>query len=269
MLKIILHLLRSLFRSRQGLALENFALRHQLYVLQRPRSRIRLKKRDRLVWVVLSRIWRDWRKPLTIVHPETVVRWHRQGFRLYWRWKCRHRGRPRASQEIRTLVRRMALENPLWGAPRIHGEMLKLGLDVAQATVSRYMPHRKRPPSQTWRTFLKNHATAIASIDFFTVPTATFRVLYVFLVLSHARRCVVHFNVTDSPTAQWTGRQLVQAFPWDTAPRFLLRDRDAIHGPEFLQSVSNLGVEDVRTSPRSAFRHRDSAREIEATSARL
>ena len=197
----------------------------------------------------------DWRKPLTIVHPETVVRWHRQGFRLYWRWKCRHRGRPRASQEIRTLVRRMARENPLWGAPRIHGEMLKLGLDVAQATVSRYMPHRKRPPSQSWRTFLKNHATAIASIDFFTVPTATFRVLYVFLVLSHARRCVVHFNVTDSPTAQWTGRQLVQAFPWDMAPRFLLRDRDAIYGPEFLQSVSNLGIHDVRTSPRSPWQN--------------
>jgi transposase InsO family protein len=149
----------------------------------------------------------------------------------------------------------MAHENPLWGAPRIHGEMLKLGLDVAQATVSRFMPRERRPPSQTWRTFLKNHATAIASIDFFTVPTATFRVLYVFLVLCHERRRVVHFNVTDFPTAQWTGRQLVQAFPWDTAPRFLLRDRDAIYGSEFLQSVSNLGVEDVRTSPRSPWQN--------------
>jgi putative transposase len=255
MLKIILRLLRSIFRSRQSLALENFALRHQLYVLQRPRSRIHLKKRDRLLWVVLSRIWRDWRKPLTIVQPETVVRWHRQGFRLYWRWKSRHRGRSRTSHEIRDLVRRMAHENPLWGAPRIHGEMLKLGLDVAQATVSRYIPRGRRPPSQTWRTFLKNHATAIASIDFFTVPTATFRVLYVFVILSHDRRRVLHFNVTDSPTAQWTGRQLVQAFPWDTAPRFLLRDRDAIYGPEFLRSVSNLGIEGVRTSPRSPWQN--------------
>jgi transposase InsO family protein len=149
----------------------------------------------------------------------------------------------------------MALENPLWGAPRIHGEMLKLGLDVAQATVSRYMPCARRPPSQTWRTFLRNHATAIASIDFFTVPTATFRVLYVFLILSHERRLVVHFNVTNSPTAQWTGRQLVQAFPWDTAPRFLLRDRDAIYGPEFLRSVEGLQIEDVRTSPRSPWQN--------------
>ena len=255
MLKMILRLLVSVFRSRRSLALENFALRHQLYVLQRPRSRIPLKKRDRLLWVVLSRIWRDWRKPLTIVQPETVVRWHRQGFRLYWRWKSRDRGRPRTSHEIRNLVRRMAHENPLWGAPRIHGEMLKLGFDVAQATVSRYIPRGRRPPSQTWRTFLKNHATAIASIDFFTVPTATFRMLYVFLILSHDRRRVLHFNVTDSPTAQWTGRQLVQAFPWNTAPRFLLRDRDAIYGPEFLRSVSNLGIEDVRTSPRSPWQN--------------
>ena len=149
----------------------------------------------------------------------------------------------------------MAHENPIWGAPRIHGEMLKLGFDVAQATVSRFMSRERRPPSQTWRTFLKNHVTAIASIDFFTVPTTTFRVLYVFLILSHERRRVVHFNVSDSPTALWTGRQLVQAFPWDTAPRFLLRDRDAIYGPEFLCSVSSLGVEDVRASPRSPWQN--------------
>ena len=255
MFKLILRLLGSVLRSRQSLALENVALHHQLYVLQRPRSRIRLRKRDRLFWVVLSRIWRDWRNPLTIVQPETVVRWHRQSFCLFWRWKSRHRGRPRTSPEIRDLVRRMAHENPLWGAPRIHGEMLKLGLDVAQATVSKYMPRGKRPPSQTWRTFLKNHATAIASTDFFTVPTATFRVLYVFIVLSHERRRVVHFNVTDSPTAAWAGRQLVQAFPWDTAPRFLLRDRDAIYGSEFLRAVGGLQIEDVRISPRSPWQN--------------
>ena len=255
MLKIILHLMGSMFRSRRALALENLALRHQLYVLQRPRSRVRLRKRDRLFWVVLSRIWEGWRDSLTIVQPETIVRWHRQGFRLYWRWKSRDRGRPCASHEIRGLVARMAHENSLWGAPRIHGENLKLGLDVAQATVSRYMPRTRKPPSQTWRTFLKNHATEIASIDFFTVPVATFRVLYVFLVLSHERRRMVHFNVTDSPTAPWTGRQLVQAFPWDTAPRFLLRDRDAIYGPEFLRSLGNLGIEGLRTSPRSPWQN--------------
>ncbi len=255
MLKLILRLFGSALRSRQSLALENLALRHQLYVLQRSRARVRLNNRDRLLWVVLSRIWTDWRRSLTIVRPETVLRWHRQGFRLYWRWKSRHRGRPSTSQDIRDLVRRMALENPLWGAPRIHGEMLKLGLNVAQATVSRYMPRGRRRPSQTWRTFLKNHATAITSIDFFTVPTATFRALYVFLMLSHERRRVVHFNVTDSPTAQWAGRQLIQAFPWDTAPRYLLRDRDAIYGPEFRRSAGNLGIDDVRTSPRSPWQN--------------
>ncbi len=149
----------------------------------------------------------------------------------------------------------MARENPLWGAPRIHGELLKLGLDIAQATVSKYVGRPKRPPSQTWRTFLKNHAKEMVSIDFFTVPTATFRVLCVLLVLSHERRRVVHFNVTDSPTAQWTARQLVQAFPWDTAPRFLLRDRDAIYAEEFRRTVRNLRIEDVPTAPYSPWQN--------------
>ena len=149
----------------------------------------------------------------------------------------------------------MARENPLWGAPRIHGELLKLDIDVGQATVSSYMPRTRKPPSQTWRTFIKNHASELAAIDFFTVPTATFKILYVFLVLSHDRRRVIHFNVTDSPTARWTALQIVQAFPWDTAPRFILRDRDSIYGEEVQRTFSNLGIDDVPTAPRSPWQN--------------
>ena len=228
MFVIILHAFFSALRSRRALILENLALRHQLDVLQRNAKRPRLTNRDRVLWAFLSRGWADWRKPLTFVHPDTVIRWHRKGFRYYWRWKSRPRwpGRRRVPKEVRDLIRQMSRTNPLWGAPRIHGELLKLGIDVSQATVSKYMVRHRKPPSQTWRTFLKNHAQDIASVDFFTVPTATFRVLYVFIIMSNARRWIVHFNVTDSPSAFWTGHQIVQAFPWDTAPRYMLRDRD-------------------------------------------
>ena len=158
---------------------------------------------------------------LHALHPDTVVRWHRQGFRFYWRWKSRSPkpGRPPVDTEIRKLIRQMQLTNVGWGAPRIHGELLKLGIDISQATVSKYMVPQQKPPSQTWRTFLENHADCIAGIDFFTVPTATFRILYVFIVLSHDRRHLVHFNVTAHPTAQWTAQQLFEAFPFDSAPR--------------------------------------------------
>jgi len=256
MLKIILHLLGSIFRSRQSLALENFALRHQLYVLQRPRSRSRLKKRDHLIWIVLSQFWKDWRCVLTIVRPETVLRWHREGFRLYWVWKSRmkRRGRPRLTLEERKLIHRMAKDNPLWGAPRIHGEMLKLGIVVSQAAVSKYMGRRK-PPSQTWRTFLRNHAKDIVSVDFFTVPTATFRVLYVLLVISNARRFVVHFNVTTSPSAEWTGQQIINAFPWDTAPPYLLRDRDSVYGKAFVERVNSMGIDHLLSAPQSPWQN--------------
>jgi putative transposase len=203
MFSTILHGIATIFRSRHARALENLALRQQLAVLQRNARKPRLKRRDRAFWVLISRIWSDWRKPLCIVQPETVIRWHRRGFRLYWKRKSRpgRPGRPKVAMEIRALIRRMRQANPTWGAPRIHGELLKLGIDIAEASVSKYMPRRRRPPSQTWRAFLRNHAKDIISIDFFAVPTATFRVLFVFLVLGNERRRVLHFNVTDSPTA--------------------------------------------------------------------
>jgi putative transposase len=196
---------------------------------------------------VLLRFWKGWRESLAIVQPETVIRWHREGFRLYWRWKSRPKrpGRPKVPREIRDLIGQMSEANPLWGAPRIHGELLKLGIEIGQATVSKYMTRRRKPPSQTWRTFLENHAKDIVSVDFFTVPTATFRVLFVFLMLSNARRRVVHFDVTAAPSATWSGQQVAEAFPWDTAPRFLLRDRDGIYGQEFRQRVSGMGIEEV------------------------
>ncbi|RLB49820.1 MAG: integrase [Deltaproteobacteria bacterium] len=211
---------RSSLKPQRELALENLALRQQLAILHRKTKRPKLTKADRAFWVVLSRLWPDWQSALILVKPETVIRWHRKGFRLYWTWKSRKRtGRPPIDAEIRTLIRRMARENPTWGAPRVHGELLMLGFEVGEATVSRYMPRRRKPPSQTWLSFLRNHTNDLVSIDFFVVPTATFRILYVFLVLEHERRRIVHFNVTDGPSAQWTGQQLVNAFPDDSEPR--------------------------------------------------
>ena len=183
------------------------------------------------------------------VKPETVIRWHRQGFRLYWRWRSRRQGRPKVPRETRGLIRRMSRENPLWGAPRIHGELLKLGIDLSEPTIAKYMVRLKKPPSQTWLTFLRTHMDAMVSIDFFTVPTVTFKILYVFLVLSHHRRKVLYFNVTASPSPAWTSQQLIQAFPWDTTPKYLLRDRDAIFGVPFQRAVHNLGFEQILTSP--------------------
>ncbi len=195
------------FRSCLALQTEIIALRHQIIVLKRSVSnRPKLRPWDRLLWVWISRIWPAWRSALIIVKPETVLAWHRKGFRLFWTWKCRRgkSGRPGISREIRELIRTMSKTNSLWGAPRIHGELLKIGIDVSQATIAKYMVRHHNPPSQTWRTFLKNHAKQLASINFFTVPTISFQVLYVFLVLSHERRRVVHFNVTSHPTAEWT-----------------------------------------------------------------
>jgi len=191
-----------------------------------------------------------------LVKPETVIGWHRKGFKLYWTWKSRSRGgRARIDAEIRTLIRRMTRDNPTWGAPRIHGELLKLGFEVSEATVSRYMPRRRKPPSQSWHTFLRNHCQDLVSIDFFVVPTATFRVLYVFLVLDHQRRRIVQFNVTDAPSARWTGQQLVNAFPYDSAPKYLIRDRDKIYGAAFVRRARAMGIEQVLTAPRSPWQN--------------
>jgi putative transposase len=249
------YVLRWLLLPRGQLVLENLALRQQLAVLSRQRPRPRLRRRDRLFWVWLSRWCTGWRSWLAIVQPETVIGWHRQGFRLYWRWKSRgaRPGRPTSAREISALLRRMARENPTWGAPRILSELRLLGHPVAESTVSKYLPKGRKPPSQTWRTFLENHAGCLGSCACFTVPTATFRVLYCFVLLAHERRTVVHFHVTAHPSAEWVSGQIRQAFPFDTAPRFLLHDRDGCYGDAFRRAVASLGIEAVVTAPRSPW----------------
>jgi putative transposase len=259
MLDIVIALIRALasvLGNRKDLALENLALRQQLAVARRHMKKSNLTDWDRVFWIVLTRCWSRWRDVVFVVKPDTVVRWHRLGFRHYWRKKSKPGpGRPPIALELRQLIRNMSAANPLWGAPKIHGELLKLGIELSEATVSRYMPRGKTKPSQTWKTFLANHVQDLASIDFFTVPTATFRVLYVFLVLSHDRRRVVHFNVTANPTSEWTARQIVEAFPWETAPRYLLRDGDGIYGDAFLSAVKSFGIEGLRSAPGSPWQN--------------
>jgi putative transposase len=245
----------SSFRTRAALQTEILALRHQLTVVQKnaPR-RLRLHRTDRLLWVVLSRFWSGWRHSLQIVQPDTVIRWHRKTFAWYWARKSRrHPGRPEVAAEIRDLIRRMSHANPLWGAPWIHGELLKLGIEVAQSTVAKYLRRHRKPPAQSWRTFLTTHVEQIASIDFFTVPTATCRVLFVFIVLSHARRRVLHCGVTEHPSQEWTVQQIREAFPWDHAPRYLLRDHDATYGRDFVAITKGIGMEDVVTNATSRW----------------
>ena len=247
----------SLFKSHRQLTLENLALRQQLAMLKPSVKRPQVSTADRLFWLLFSKYVEGWRSMLHALHPDTVVRWHRQGFRFYWRWKSRSPkpGRPPVDTEIRRLIRQMQSANVGWGAPRIHGELRKLGIEVSQATVSKYMVRQRKPPSQTWRTFLDNHTDCIAGIDFFTVPSATFRILYVFVVLSHDRRHIVHFNVTAHPTVRWTAQQMVEAFPFDSAPRYLLRDRDAIYGEKVRRRIKSLGIEEVVTTPRSPWQN--------------
>ena len=198
-----------------------------------------------------------WRNKLHALHLDTIVRWHRQGFRLYWRWKSRGSkpGRPPINAALRKLIREMQATNVGWGAPRIHGELLKLGLDVSEATVSKYLLRSIKPPSQTWQTFLNNHSDCLASMDFFTIPTVNFHVFCVFIVLSHNRKQVIHFNVTEHPTAQWTAQQIIEAFPFDSAPRYLLRDRDAIYSEKVQRRIRSLGIEEVVTAPRSPWQN--------------
>ena len=258
LLVALLAALRSFVQSRLELEAEVLALRHQLAVLQRqaPR-RPRLGRADRLLWVLLSRLWPNWRGTIQIVTPDTVVRWHRRGFALYWWWKSRPRraGRPAVAADVRALIRQMHTANPLWGAPRIHGELQKLGFTLSQTTMAKYLGRRDRPRSPTWCTFLANHVSQLASVDFFTVPTATFRVLFAFVVLSHDRRRIVHVNVTAHPTAEWTAQQLREAWPWDTAPRFLIRDRDRIYGSALPRVAQAMGIDEVLTAPRAPWQN--------------
>ena len=250
--------MRTWLGTRAQLQLEILALRHQVTVLRRQRkARAPLTAFDRAFWVWLYRLWPGCLNALVIVKPETVVRWHREGFRRYWRWKSRARrpGRPAIPPDIRKLIARMSQENPLWGAPRIHGELLKLGIEISQASVSKYMTRHPRPPSQTWRTFLGNHVGCLASIDFFTVPTVSFAVLFVFIVLRHERRRIVHFGIATHPTAPWVAQQLREAFPWDTEPRHLIRDRDGVYGAVFRVTVAAIGIEDVVIAPRSPWQN--------------
>jgi len=230
------------------LELEVIALRHQVAVLNRrhPGHR-RFVTVDRLLWVLLYRLWPRCLKAMVLVKPATVIQWHRQGFRLFWRWRSKP-GRPSIEREIRDLIRRMNAGNPLWGAPRIHGELTKLGIEISQATVAKYMLRRRGTPSQTWRSFLRNHAQGIAAIDMFIVPSATFRLLFVTIILAHDRRQIVCAAVTDHPTAVWLSRQVTEAFPWDTAPRYLLRDRDRSYGSEFRSRVEAMGIKEVITA---------------------
>jgi len=247
--------LSSVFKTRAALQLENLALRHQLGVLHRSVKKPKLTPFDRLLWACLCRAWADWRSTLIVVKPETVIAWHRKGFRLFWTWKVRHGhpGRPSVPKDVRDLIRLMSRANPTWGAPRIHGELLKLGMKIGETSVSKYMDGHRRPPSQTWRTFLENHVKNLVSVDFFTVPTLRFQVLYVFLVLAHDRRRILHFGVTAHPTAEWTAQQLREAFPWDTAPRYLLRDRDRIFGADFSKQVQDMAIQEVLSAPRSPW----------------
>jgi putative transposase len=254
---MLLSLILAGFRSKAAMQAEIIALRHQLIVVQRTQKtkRLILRRTDRCLWVWLSRWWSAWRSAVTIVKPETVIGWHRQGFRWYWTWKIRHGrpGRPCVPKETRDLIRTMSRENPLWGAPRIHGELMKLGIKISEASVAKYMVRTSKPPSQTWRTFLNNHVSQLASVDFFTVHTVWFEILFVFIVLAHDRRRVVHFNVTAHPTAEWTAQQIVEAFPFDSSPKYLLRDRDRIYGLEFRKQVDAMGIQEVLSAPRSPW----------------
>ena len=225
-------------------------------VLQRQPGRLRLEDRDRLFWVCLRRLWQGWHRALLLVQPATVVRWHRRAFRAYWRRKSRPRGgRPRIDPEIQGLIRDMWTSNPMWGKPRIQAELRKIGIEVSDSTVSRYRPPRGSPPSHSWRAFLDNHLADIVAMDFFVVPTVTFRVFYVLLVMSHDRRRILHFNLMTSPSARWTAQQVTEAFPYDTAPRYLLHDRDRTFAAECSQRVLSMGIEEVLTAPASPWQN--------------
>src|ERR1700687_1405651 len=252
-----LAVLASPFRSKLRLEAENAVPRHQLVVLMRERKgRVRLTNDDRWFFIQLYRWFPSILQVLPIIRPETLVRWHRAGFRCYWRCKSRSLGgRPQIETDLRVLIRRMSIENPLWGAPRIHGELLKLGFEVAQSSVAKYMVKRRGPPSQGWKTFLRNHAPDIAAMDLFIVPTIGFDVLYAFVIVRLGRRDLVWINVTTNPTAEWIARQLTEAFPWNEAPRYLIRDRDRVYGAIATRRLRAMGIRDKPIAPGSPWQN--------------
>src|SRR5437773_1042049 len=257
LLRFFLALFSSLFKSKSRLEAENAALRRQLIVLQRKvRGRVHFTNSDRLFLIQLYRWFPSVLKVVTIIRPETFVRWHRAGFRRYWRWKSRNLGgRPQIAADLRALIRRMSLDNWLWGAPRIHGELLKLGFAVAQSTVAKYMAARGDPSGQRWGTFLRNHAPHIAALDLFVVPTIGFNLLYVLVIVRLARRELVWINVTAHPTAEWIGQQITEAFPWHEAPRYLIRDRDGIYGAAVTRRLRAMGIRDRPIAPGSPWQN--------------
>jgi transposase InsO family protein len=249
--------LGALFRSQLSLRVENVALRHQLALYQRTVKRPSIRPEDRILWCWLSGRWARWREVLVFVQPETVIAWQRKRFRDHWARMSRagKSGRPLISEDIRELIRKISGANPLWGTPRIVGELGKLGINVAKSTVDKYRVRSRKAPSPTWKAFLKNHVNDLVSIDFLIVPTIRFKLLFVLVVLAHSRRKVLHFNVTENPTAQWTAQQIVEAFPWCSAPKYLLRDRDAIYGEAFQKRVHGMGIEQVVSAPRSPWQN--------------
>ena len=260
MLELIVLLSRAIAlacRGHQDIVLENLALRHQLRTLQRSVTRPHVRTRDRVLWVVLATVWRQWRSAVVLVHPDTVVRWHRHWLRRRWaRRSGRNRaGRPAVDPQVRRLITDMASVNPLWGAPRIHGELQTLGMAISERTVSRLLAQCARPPSHTWRTFLTNHVSAIVSMDFFTVSTLTGRIVFVLALIAHDRRRIVHVHCTEHPTGAWTAQQLVEAFPEDTAPRWLLHDRDGIYDGHVRRRTASVGITDVVSSPLSPWQN--------------
>ena len=247
----------SLCRSSTSLRLENLALRHQLAVYKQTVPRPRLRPSDRLFWAWLSRSWSGWQETLAFVQPRTVLAWQRKRFRDHWRRLSQREppGRPALAKEVRDLIHTMWQANPTWGAPRIVGELRMLGIEVAKSTVEKYRVRPRKPPSPTWKTFLKNHPRNVVALDCFTVPTVTFKVLFVLVILAHERRRIVHVNITEHPTAVWTAQQVVEAFPWDEAPRSLLRDRDRIYGTTLRQRVKYMGITEVVSAPCSPWQN--------------
>src|SRR5256712_7307247 len=257
LISFLLNMVASLFKSKSRLEAENAALRHQLIVLQRKvRGRVPFTNSDRLFFVQLYRWFPSVLKAVAIIRPETLVRWHRAGFRRYWRWKSRSLGgRPQIDADLRALIRRMSIENALWGAPHIHGELLKLGFAVAQSTVAKYMAKRPDPSAQGWGTFLRNHAPNIAAVDLFVVPTIGFNLLYVLVIVRLVRRELVWINVTTHPTAEWIAQQITEAFPWTEAPRYLIRDRDGTYGAAVTRPLRAMGIRDKPIAPSSPWQN--------------